>query len=1039
MKKILALLLLSVLILSFIVTSVSAAEIVASGFAGYHADIYKTGENITWELSSDGVLTFSGSGRMKDYRDVTQLPYLMSTSIKAPWWEYKDQIREVVVLPGITNIGSCAFTRMTALQRVSLPDGITEISTCAFSDDIALEEINIPDSVTTMGGYVFFFCGSLKSIELPDGITSIMDASFSNCRSLKMINIPHSMSYLDDGLFCNCTGLTSVVIPKNIKSIRDQVFEGCNNITSIKFEHDADDALKFDLQDYRYTPFLVEVSGDQTVATRIYVPDKTRINPAIEGYDWTNDHRDITYYDESEWIGPGENFHLSFDNNEILLSYGEKTTLRVEAKEGFGAISYQWYHAGSDQSLDKAQLISGAVSGTYTLEAKDDSSFGFYCCVGTDELGHRSEAWFFIRSYREEAEEKYDRTRACSGNTLGEVNSIKACTRNGKLHICEINFPDPNFRAAVKDLFDSDYVSIDKIESEELLNFDEMGIHSLKGIEFFRDVKYLNCISNAIEELDLTMNSKLEWLMCAENGMKELVLKSKAQTGIVNCNYNDLTKIDISGFKNLISLGCAYNHITYLDLKGNNDALKYLWAKGQTVHVDNTSSIDMSRFVPKEKWANITEVTGGTFNRSTGILTPNKGVKEVSYVYVTGLYELPNYIPDEVPEDEKLSVTIYIGALPQPKLSAIYNSSNGADIRFKAVNGAMAYVIERKENGVWSDLITVYADELEKEGNDLKYIDQSIKGKQYYGKGYIYSVAAIVAGEKTGYDTAGLALYRLEQPSITSVSIDSSGKCTASWNSTNAHGYELQYSSDRGSTWKKAPETDKLTVSISGLDPKGSYVFRLRSFKDNADRGRTYSQYSEWMAPGTASAPVMVTIYNSANGADIRWKPDGNSSYVIMRKENGVWKEIKTVKASALEREGGNYKYIDTEVKSNYGKGYIYSVAVKDSKGTLHYDTAGLALYRLAVPKITKAEKKIESNGTMSVTLTWNKVDAHGYEVQYSIDGGKTWKKVTQVTVSKLTIKGLDSSREYVFRIRCQKTNADRGTTWSQYSEWVSV
>ena len=375
----------------------------------------------------------------------------------------------------------------------------------------------------------------------------------------------------------------------------------------------------------------------------------------------------------------------------------------------------------------------------------------------------------------------------------------------------------------------------------------------------------------------------------------------------------------------------------------------------------------------------------------------------------------------------------------KPKLSAIYNSSNGADIRFKSVEGATAYVIERKENGVWSDVVTVNASDLEKAGSDLKYIDQSIKGKEYYGKGYIYSVAAIVDGKKTEYDTTGLALYRLEQPEISTVSIDKNGKCTAIWKSTNAHGYELQYSSDDGKTWTKVSETDKLTVTVSGLDPKVSYVFRLRSFKDNANRGRTYSQYSAWAKPDEVVTPVMVTIYNSANGADIRWKVDSSKSYVIMRKENGVWKEIRTVEASTLEKEGSNYKYIDTEVKSNYGKGYIYSVAVKDSKGTLHYDTAGIAFYRLNAPKI----RSTETDGAGAVLLEWSKESCQGYEIQYSSDNGGTWTKyymqIDSGSTTSLTVNGLKKNTKYIFRIRCQKTNSDRGTVWSSYSSWKAI
>ena len=183
-------------------------------------------------------------------------------------------------------------------------------------------------------------------------------------------------------------------------------------------------------------------------------------------------------------------------------------------------------------------------------------------------------------------------------------------------------------------------------------------------------------------------------------------------------------------------------------------------------------------------------------------------------------------------------------------------------------------------------------------------------------------------------------------------------------------------------------------------------------------------------------APPLVAIYNSANGADIRFDAvEGATEYIIMQKYNGVWSEIKTVKAEDVPKAGSHLKLIDESVKTSYGKGFIYSVAVRDYDGTLLYSKKGLALYRLQQPTI----KTIKSSSKGSVTLTWGKVDAHGYEVQYSSDNGKTWTKVPETKNTTLTVTGLKSGTTYVFRIRCQKTNKDRGTTWSEYSKWSSV
>ena len=382
-------------------------------------------------------------------------------------------------------------------------------------------------------------------------------------------------------------------------------------------------------------------------------------------------------------------------------------------------------------------------------------------------------------------------------------------------------------------------------------------------------------------------------------------------------------------------------------------------------------------------------------------------------------------------------IKVTVKDVARPNLIAIYNSAKGADFRFSKVEPAVAYKIMRKENGVWSCIATVKPGDLEINGDECKYFDETVADK--YGKGFIYSVAAVLDGAETDYDTLGLPLYRLAKPEITDASRSGDTSITVTWKKVDAHGYELQYSADKGKTWVKVPDTKETTVTLENMDKSITYYFRLRDFKDNADRGRTYSQFSDWASEARIVVPVLANIYNSANGGDIRWKPDSNKQYVIMRKENGVWKEVKTVNAADLEKDGGNYKYIDGEVKNSYGKGYIYSVAVKDKNGKLYYDTKGLALYRLDVPTIKSAKAAKQSNGKYTITLEWKKVDAHGYEVQYSTDGGKTWAKLSQTTDTKLELKDLDAGKQYVFRVRCQKTNKDRGTTWSQYTAWQSV
>ena len=157
------------------------------------------GENATWTLV-DGVLTIGGTGAMYDY----------TTSSPAPWNEYKNDIKSVVINEGVTLIGNYAFYYCT---------GFTSIE--------------IPNSVTSIGNYAFFGCSGFASIEIPNSVTSIGELAFQNCTSLTSIEIPNSVKSIGDYAFRFCRGLTSIAIPNSVTSVGRDMLDGCTALTSI--------------------------------------------------------------------------------------------------------------------------------------------------------------------------------------------------------------------------------------------------------------------------------------------------------------------------------------------------------------------------------------------------------------------------------------------------------------------------------------------------------------------------------------------------------------------------------------------------------------------------------------------------------------------------------------------------------------------------------------------------------------------------------------------------------------------------------------
>ena len=174
------------------------------------------GSGVTWQLtentgdSSTYTLTISGSGSMKNF------PF----GSDQPWYSFKQQITSVVIHPGVTSIGECAFSWFPKLTHVDIADSVISIGGNAFKSCSSLTNITIPQNVTYIGGLAFSRCTSLSSITLSNNITSIGNAAFKNC-----------------------TNLTSITIPSSVISIGSNVFDGCTRLNDIRYSGTSENVI----------------------------------------------------------------------------------------------------------------------------------------------------------------------------------------------------------------------------------------------------------------------------------------------------------------------------------------------------------------------------------------------------------------------------------------------------------------------------------------------------------------------------------------------------------------------------------------------------------------------------------------------------------------------------------------------------------------------------------------------------------------------------------------------------------------------------
>ena len=197
--------------------TVQAAEIVDQGTCG---------EDLTWVLTDDGTLTISGTGAMIDYGYDYDTYY-------APWHEYRNQIIQAIMEPGLTRIGVQAFYDCTNLTNVVIPEGVTEIGGNAFGGCMKLEGIVLPQSLTKIGICAFDYCTSLAEIVIPDGITEIVFATFAHCTNLTKVTLHENITAIGGSAFLVCENLTDLVIPQSVTKIDSGAFYSCISLKEI--------------------------------------------------------------------------------------------------------------------------------------------------------------------------------------------------------------------------------------------------------------------------------------------------------------------------------------------------------------------------------------------------------------------------------------------------------------------------------------------------------------------------------------------------------------------------------------------------------------------------------------------------------------------------------------------------------------------------------------------------------------------------------------------------------------------------------------
>ncbi len=351
-------------------------------------------------------------------------------------------------------------------------------------------------------------------------------------------------------------------------------------------------------------------------------------------------------------------------------------------------------------------------------------------------------------------------------------------------------------------------------------------------------------------------------------------------------------------------------------------------------------------------------------------------------------------------------------------------TANSVTLGWTANTTATGYIIQQMKNGVWTNIVNI---------SNNATTSYTVSG---LAASTGYSFRAVAYKTVNGSNIYGS--YTTSTPAITlpasitdfAITGRDGSSLTLSWaKNTSADGYVIQQQID--GVWSNIAvlkSNATVTYKVTGFAPNTFYRFRMVAFKSH-DGTKLYSKYTGAMSGYTAPAMVsgLTAVTDNETQLTVSWnKVDSANGYVLDIYKDGKWTEVARYKSNAT------LKYVATGLTAGTQyKFRVKSYAVNNSLTI--YST-----YSSPVIAVTKPAQvtglKITANGSNSVSLSWDKVNASGYVIQCLKNN--EWVTVGNIkdsATTSYTVTGLTANSSYKFRMVAYAT-ANNSSVYGKYT-----
>ena len=265
MKKVISVLLATILLLSLFTMTIEAKVLVSVGEykAGKLDDEkFTTKEGFAYYINDDGSATVCGvPENMKKIVIPSKVDGYTVKAINSHCQKFTGatNVESVTVPDTVTYVGGFSLRSFENATEINLPSSITEIGKLTFFSDTAYyknpdnwdngclylgtnlvamdntvpETLVLHDDITCVAErLVIADSPEIKKVILPDHfVHNLVNLPLN--KSLESAIIPAGLDIIPDNMFVGCTNLTEVTIEDGVKAIGENAFAGCTKLTSL--------------------------------------------------------------------------------------------------------------------------------------------------------------------------------------------------------------------------------------------------------------------------------------------------------------------------------------------------------------------------------------------------------------------------------------------------------------------------------------------------------------------------------------------------------------------------------------------------------------------------------------------------------------------------------------------------------------------------------------------------------------------------------------------------------------------------------------